>query len=212
MRTKPYWLLERKTKFCSGTRIRRFKGISRYHRTQVQSQMWKTHDQLLAKIMAYSHFPRCYQWASSTSVEIRVLSLSFPHVHLLENWARECEGVNFIPAGIWLGLKMPVGWEAGISNDSLAEKATPAWAEYGKAGGVESAGVSSRMPGVRDASPHGLGVPWKSERRAESDRWKVTFSALFLRWVSVKTAELCPLCKAEAAEVSSFSYVLPTKD
>lgn len=89
--------------------------------------------------------------------------------------------MNFIPAGIWLGLKMPVGWEAGISNDSLAEKATPAWAEYGKAGGVESAGVSSRMPGVRDASPHGLGVPWKSERRAESDRWKVTFSALFLR-------------------------------
>lgn len=52
MRIKSYWLLERKTKFCSDTRSCRFKGISRYRRTQVQSQIGKMQPQLLKKLQS----------------------------------------------------------------------------------------------------------------------------------------------------------------
>lgn len=148
MRTNPYWLLERKTEFCSGTRIWRVKGISRYHRTQVQSQIWKMQPQLLTKpksdlqsfhkVLPASQFYQCgdpsaFSLFSSHSFA-RKLSLK-----VQGSIFRSRRGV------------------AGLAGTKGAVTALPQQEpcllrqSREKLVGWRSSGVSSGMPGVRDA-------------------------------------------------------------
>lgn len=163
MRTKSYWLLDRRTKFCSGA-LREWAGIAgpkfslRYGKCSLSFSQKSN--------LTYNHFTRCYQVASSASVEIQVLPLSFPL--LLENWAWKSEGASFSQKRTGRAWGTP-GAGGGMGNTLPQQEPHRLWLSREKPVGWRSSRVGSRMPGVRDASLHGYGVPVKSKQRAEAD-------------------------------------------
>lgn len=114
--------LEGKTKFCSGTRIWRFKGLSGYHRARVQSQIWKMQPQLLTKIKSDLQSFHKTLSASQFYQGGDPSAFSLLSSHLLENWAWKSGGAYFVAEEVWLGSEAPKG--QGVE---WAERAGKGW-------------------------------------------------------------------------------------
>lgn len=171
MRTKSHWPLERTTKFRSGSRIWRFKGISgitgpkfnhRYRKCtfnflqKIKSDLRSFHRMLSARQFYQCGDPSAFSLFSSHSfawkLSLKVWGSTFPSSRgLAGRGAPEGQGVESVIALLqqeprlrWQSPENLVGWRSSV--------------------------VSSGMPGVRDAWLRCYRVPLKSKQRADADR------------------------------------------